>query len=64
MINSYKILFRESEGKSPLGRSNCRWENPVKMGLKYPESCPDVDWIHRLRLEHVEHNIDLTLGVS
>jgi len=30
---AYKILFGKSEGKKPLGRSRCRWENNIRMDL-------------------------------
>jgi hypothetical protein len=33
MGNAYKILVRTPEGKSPLGRSRCRWEDNIKMGI-------------------------------
>jgi hypothetical protein len=31
MRNVYKILVRMSEGKTPLGRPECRWEDNIKM---------------------------------
>jgi hypothetical protein len=30
MRNAYKILFGRSEGKIPIGRPKCRWEDDVK----------------------------------
>jgi hypothetical protein len=27
MINAYNILLGEPEGKTPLGKTRCRWEN-------------------------------------
>ena len=30
----HKILVGKPEGKSPLGRPRCRWENNVKMDLQ------------------------------
>jgi hypothetical protein len=32
--SAYIVLVGKSEGKSPLGRSNCRWENNVKVDVK------------------------------
>jgi len=33
MRNSYKILVRKPEGKRPLRRPVCRWEDNVGMDL-------------------------------
>jgi hypothetical protein len=30
MKNAYKILIGMLEGKRPLGRSGCRWENNIE----------------------------------
>jgi hypothetical protein len=32
--NAYKILVGKPEGKRPLGRHRCRWEDNTKMDLK------------------------------
>jgi hypothetical protein len=32
--NSYRILVEKPEGKRPIGRPKCRWEDCIKMGLK------------------------------
>jgi len=32
--NSYKILVGKPEGRRPLGRSRCRWEDNIKMDFK------------------------------
>jgi hypothetical protein len=32
--NSYKILVRSPEGKRPLGRPKCRWEDNIRMDLR------------------------------
>jgi len=29
--NAYRILLRNVEGKKPLGRLNCRWEDDIKL---------------------------------
>jgi hypothetical protein len=30
----YRVLVGKPEGKRPLGRSRCRWENNIKMDLQ------------------------------
>jgi hypothetical protein len=37
-------LMGKSEGKRPLGRPRCRWEDNIKMNLQ-EVVCRDVDWI-------------------
>jgi hypothetical protein len=32
--NTYKVLIQKSEGKRPLGRSWCTWDDNIKIGLK------------------------------
>jgi hypothetical protein len=32
--NAYRILVGKPEGKRPLGRLKCRWENEIKMDLR------------------------------
>jgi hypothetical protein len=32
--NAYRILVGSLEGKGPLRRPTCRWENNIKMDLK------------------------------
>jgi hypothetical protein len=34
MRNVYNILVGKPEGKKPLGRPRCRWEDNIKMYLK------------------------------
>jgi hypothetical protein len=34
MRNAYRILSRKPEGKRPVGRPWCRWENNIKMVLE------------------------------
>jgi hypothetical protein len=31
---AYRVLVRRPEGKIPLGRSRCRWEDNIKMDLQ------------------------------
>jgi hypothetical protein len=43
--NVYKILVGKPEGKRPLGRLKCRWEDNTRMDLREIElEC--VDWIY------------------
>jgi hypothetical protein len=34
MRNARKTVVGKPEGKSPLGRHRCRWEDNVRMGLR------------------------------
>jgi hypothetical protein len=34
MSNAYRFLARKPEGKRPLGRPRCRWEDNIKMYRK------------------------------
>jgi hypothetical protein len=40
----YRVLMGKPEGKSPLGRPRCRWENNIKMDLQ-EVGCEGMDWI-------------------
>jgi len=40
----YRILVRKPEGKRPLGRPKCRWEDNIKMVLQ-EVGCEGMDWI-------------------
>jgi hypothetical protein len=40
----YRVLVGKSEGKRPLGRPRCRWEDYIKMGLQ-DMGCWGMDWI-------------------
>jgi hypothetical protein len=42
---AYNILVGRPEGRRPLGRPRCRWENDIKMDLR-ETGFGDVDWIH------------------
>jgi len=37
-IGAYRVLVGKPEGKRPLGRPRCRWEDNIKMGLQ------DMGW--------------------
>jgi hypothetical protein len=45
MRNEYKLVVGKPEGKSPLGRSKCRWEDNIKI-YSSEIGWEDVDWIH------------------
>jgi len=40
----YRVLVGKSEGKRPLGRTSCRWEDNNKMDLQ-EVGCGGMDWI-------------------
>ena len=41
--NVYRVLVRKPEGKRPLGRPRCRWEENIKMDL-HKVGCGGLDW--------------------
>jgi hypothetical protein len=45
MRNANKILARQREGKRPLQRPRCRWEDNIRMNLK-EKWWEVVDWMH------------------
>jgi len=45
MRGAYTVLAVKSEGKRPLGRPRCRWEDNIKMDLQ-EVGCGGVDWVH------------------
>jgi hypothetical protein len=42
---AYSILVGRPEGRRPLGRPRCRWEDNINMDLR-EIGFGDVDWIH------------------
>jgi len=40
----YRVLVGKPEGKRPLGRSRCGWEDHIKMDLQEVR-CGGMDWI-------------------
>jgi hypothetical protein len=40
----YRVLVGKPDGKRPLGRPRCRWEDDIKMDLQVV-GCGDMDWI-------------------
>jgi hypothetical protein len=40
----YSVLVGKPEGKRPLGRPRCRWEENIRMDLQEVE-CGAMDWI-------------------
>jgi hypothetical protein len=43
---AYNILVERPEGRRPLGRPRCRWEDNIKMDLREIGFFLDVDWIN------------------
>ena len=39
-----RVLVGKSEGKRPLGRPRCRWEDNIKMNIQ-EVGCGGMDWI-------------------
>jgi hypothetical protein len=39
-----RVLVGKPEGKTPLGRPRCRWEDNIKMNLQEVD-CGDIEWI-------------------
>jgi hypothetical protein len=42
--NVYRVLMGKPEGKRPLGRPRCRWEEGIRMDLR-EIGWGSVDWI-------------------
>jgi hypothetical protein len=42
--NAYRILVGKPEGKRPLGRPRCKWEDNIRMDLRERGWC-GMDWI-------------------
>jgi len=40
----YRVLARKPEGKRPLGRLRCRWEDNINMDLQ-EVGCGGMDWM-------------------
>jgi hypothetical protein len=44
--NAYEILVGKPEGKKQLGRPGCRWEDNIKMQLKWDVMvCTGFIWL-------------------
>jgi hypothetical protein len=43
--NAYRMLVRKREGKRPLGRCTCGWEDDIKINVKEIEGV-NMDWIN------------------
>jgi hypothetical protein len=46
----YRVLVGKPEGKRPLGRTSCRWEDNIKMALQEVGLWTGFSW---LRIETV-----------
>jgi hypothetical protein len=42
--STYRVLVGKPEGKTPLGRTRCRWEDNIKMYLQ-EVGCGGMNWI-------------------
>jgi hypothetical protein len=40
----YRALVGKPDGKSPLGRPRCRWEDNIKMDIQEVR-CRSMDWV-------------------
>ena len=40
----FRVLVGKAEGKRPLGRHRCRWEDNIKMDIQEMK-CGSMDWI-------------------
>ena len=40
----YRVLVRKPEGKRPVGRPRCRWEDNIKMDLQEWEEVVGTGW--------------------
>ena len=41
---TYRVLVGKPDGKKPLGRPRCRWDDNIKMDLQ-EVGCGGMDWI-------------------
>jgi 3-oxoacyl-ACP reductase-like protein len=48
----YRVLVGKPEGKSPVGRPRCRWEDNIKMNLR-ETGINEMNWI-RLAQDRVQ----------
>jgi hypothetical protein len=63
MKNMYKCLVRKPEGKRPLGRPGCRWEDNIRMDL--PEiGWEGVDWIWLMVREEINKHAPASTGLN
>jgi hypothetical protein len=44
-INAYRDLVGRPEGRRPLGRPKCRWDDVIKRDVK-AVACDGGEWIH------------------
>ena len=42
--NAYRVLVGKPEGKRPLGRPRCQWEDNIRMDLR-EVGCDPGEWI-------------------
>jgi hypothetical protein len=46
--NTYKILVESLNGRDPLERSRCKWEDEINTDLK-ETVCEGLEWVHLSR---------------
>ena len=51
--NVYRALVEKPEGKRPLGRPRCRWEDNISMDFK------EVGWVPRDCIALVENRVQI-----
>jgi hypothetical protein len=68
----YKALVENPEGKRPLGRPTCRWENNIKIDLKeigwesvdWNNVAQDMDWWWTLMNVVMNFQVQTMPGIS
>jgi hypothetical protein len=58
MRNAYNIVVGKPEGKSPLGRPRCRWEDNIRMDVR-EIGWEGVDWMHLVKNREKDMEMDL-----
>jgi hypothetical protein len=52
----YRVLVGKPEGKRPLGRPRCRWEDNINMDIQ-EVGCGGMDWIGLAQDRHVDGHL-------
>jgi hypothetical protein len=60
MKNAYKVLVKNLEGKRPLRRPSCRWEDNIRIGLM-EVGWKVVDWVHLAHCRYQEWVLENTV---
>jgi hypothetical protein len=43
----YRVLVGKPEGKTPLGRPRCRWDDNIKLDLQEVGACTGLIWLRK-----------------